>query len=112
VQLIKRLLGEGCQVQIWDEDVSLGRLVGFNRHFTKKRFPIRCAASTDLEEVVRRGRGSRRRSKGLNEETILATLRPDQFVVDLRLSALLRSPKEMGITRCYRLALLRSPKWF
>jgi len=24
VQLIKRLLGEGCQIQVWDEKVSLG----------------------------------------------------------------------------------------
>ena len=31
VELIKRLLGEGYQVRIWDKDVSLGRLAGSNR---------------------------------------------------------------------------------
>jgi len=28
VQLIKRLLGEGLQLQVWDRDVSLGRIAG------------------------------------------------------------------------------------
>src|SRR5205814_9264432 len=31
VHLIKRILGEGRQIRIWDRDVSLGRLVGSNR---------------------------------------------------------------------------------
>ena len=33
VQLIKRLLGEGCQVKVWDKDVSLGQLAGSNRQY-------------------------------------------------------------------------------
>src|SRR5438046_10328385 len=54
VQLIKRLLGEGCQIQIWDRDVSLGRLVGSNRKFIEDEIPhIGMLLSTDLEEVVR-----------------------------------------------------------
>ncbi len=28
VQLVKRLIGEGCTLQIWDDNVSLGRLIG------------------------------------------------------------------------------------
>src|SRR5260370_7444523 len=39
VQFIKRLLGEGCQVRIWDRDVALGRLVGSNRQFIKEVIP-------------------------------------------------------------------------
>jgi GDP-mannose 6-dehydrogenase len=31
VQLIKRLMGEGLEVRIWDEDVSLGRLASTSR---------------------------------------------------------------------------------
>ena len=85
VQLIKRLLGEGCQVQIWDQDVSLGRLVGVNRHFIEEEIPhIGTLLSTDLEEVVRRAQVLVVGAKALDEETILAMLRPDQLVVDLR----------------------------
>ena len=104
VQLIKRLLGEGCQVQIWDEDVSLGRLVGFNRHFIEEEIPhIGVLLSTDLEEVVRRAEVLVVGAKALNEETILATLRPDQFVVDLRsLGPVAQPPRKWPVTRCYR----------
>jgi GDP-mannose 6-dehydrogenase len=53
VQLIKRLLAEGCRVQIWDQDVSLGRLVGSNRSFIEEEIPhIGALLSTDLEEVI------------------------------------------------------------
>src|SRR5215467_179089 len=55
VQLIKRLLGEGCEVQVWDKDVSLGRLTGSNRQFIDEEIPhIGALLSSDLEEVVKR----------------------------------------------------------
>lgn len=85
VQLIKRLLGEGCQVQIWDQDVSLGRLVGVNRHYIEEEIPhIGALLSTDLQEIVKRAEVVVIGAKALDEETILAMLRPDQVVVDLR----------------------------
>jgi GDP-mannose 6-dehydrogenase len=85
VQLIKRLLGEGCQVQIWDQDVSLGRLVGVNRHYIEEEIPhIGALLCTDLEEVVRRAEVLVVGAKAFDEEAILAMLRPNQFVVDLR----------------------------
>jgi len=53
VQLIKRLLGEGCQVQVWDPDVSLGRLAGANRRYIEEVIPhIGSLLSSDLEQVV------------------------------------------------------------
>jgi GDP-mannose 6-dehydrogenase len=53
VELIKRLLAEGCAVQVWDQDVSLGRLVGSNRQFIEEEVPhIGALLSTDLEQVV------------------------------------------------------------
>src|SRR5947207_12641229 len=33
VQLVKHLLGEGRQLKIWDDNVSLGRLIGSNREY-------------------------------------------------------------------------------
>ncbi len=85
VHLIKRLLGEGCQVQIWDQDVSMGRLVGSNRHFIDEEIPhVGALLSTDLEEVVEHAEVLIIGAKALDEEAILATLRSDQFVIDLR----------------------------
>ncbi len=85
VQLVKRLLGEGCQVQIWDQDVSMGRLVGSNRHFIDEEIPhVGALLSADLEEVVRRAEVLVIGAKALDEQAILATLRPDQLVIDLR----------------------------
>jgi GDP-mannose 6-dehydrogenase len=39
VQLIKRLIAEGCQVKIWDDYVSLGRLMGSNRQYIDEVIP-------------------------------------------------------------------------
>jgi GDP-mannose 6-dehydrogenase len=39
VHLIKRLLGEGCEVSIWDPDVAMGRLVGSNRQYIEEEIP-------------------------------------------------------------------------
>jgi len=54
VQLIKRLLGEGCQVKVWDKDVSLGRLAGSNRQYIEEVIPhIGSLLSADMAEVIR-----------------------------------------------------------
>jgi GDP-mannose 6-dehydrogenase len=53
VQLIKRLLAEGCQVQVWDQDVSTGRLMGSNRRFIEEEIPhIGALLSTDLKQAI------------------------------------------------------------
>jgi GDP-mannose 6-dehydrogenase len=39
VQLTKRLIAEGCQVKIWDDHVSLGRLMGSNRQYIDEGIP-------------------------------------------------------------------------
>jgi GDP-mannose 6-dehydrogenase len=85
VELIKRLLGEGRQVAIWDRDVCLGRLVGSNRQFIAESIPhIGRLLSADLEEVVREAEvvviGTKIDSA---VQAMLNTLRPDQTVIDL-----------------------------
>ena len=53
VQLIKRLLGEGCRVQVWDPDVSLGQIAGSNRDYIEGVIPhIGSLLTTDLERAV------------------------------------------------------------
>jgi len=53
VQLIKRLLGEGCQIKIWDENVSLGRLIGSNRQYIEEVIPhIGSLLCSDLHQAL------------------------------------------------------------
>ena len=84
VQLIKRLLGEGRQVRVWDRDVVLGRLAGSNRHYIDQVIPhIGRLLSDDLEDVVRSGEVVVIGTKSASTEQITAYLDPSQTVVDL-----------------------------
>jgi GDP-mannose 6-dehydrogenase len=83
VQLVKRLLGEGCQLRIWDKDVSLGRLAGSNRQYIEEVIPhIGSLLSSDLEEVVRGGEVVIVGTK-IDKDQLAGCLRPDQMVIDL-----------------------------
>jgi GDP-mannose 6-dehydrogenase len=83
VQLIKRLLGEGCQVRVWDRDVSLGRLAGSNRHYIEQVIPhIGSLLSSDLDEVVRGAEVVVIGTK-VDQERLSACLDPDQVIIDL-----------------------------
>jgi GDP-mannose 6-dehydrogenase len=54
VLLIKKLLGEGYQAWIWDENVYMGRLIGSNRQFIEDNVPhLGSLLTDDLEMVVR-----------------------------------------------------------
>jgi GDP-mannose 6-dehydrogenase len=84
VQLIKRLLGEGCQLRIWDKDVSLGRLAGSNRQYIEEVIPhIGSLLSTDLEEVVRSGDIVIIGTKSVAKAELAKLLKAGQVVVDL-----------------------------
>jgi len=54
VLLIKKLLGEGYQAQIWDENVFMGRIMGSNRQFIEDNIPhLGSLLTNDIEAVVR-----------------------------------------------------------
>ena len=84
VQLVKRLLGEGCQVRIWDQDVSLGRLAGSNRQYIEEVIPhIGSLLSADLEQVVRSAEVVILGNKSAKREQLSQYLDPGQIVLDL-----------------------------
>jgi len=85
VQLVKRLLGEGCQVQIWDREVSLGQLVGSNRQFIEEQIPhIGALLSGDLDAVVAGAELVVIIAKTIDSERLLSLRRPGQIIIDLR----------------------------
>jgi GDP-mannose 6-dehydrogenase len=84
VELIKRLLGEGCQIRVWDEDVSLGRLVGSNQQYIAEVIPhIASLLESDLKRLFENAEVVVIATRSLQKERIAAYLRRDQIVIDL-----------------------------
>jgi GDP-mannose 6-dehydrogenase len=84
VQLIKRLLGEGREVKIWDRDVTLGRLIGSNRQFIEEVIPhIGKLLASDVADVIRSAEVVVIGSRAVDKEVLTSTLKPEQHVIDL-----------------------------
>jgi GDP-mannose 6-dehydrogenase len=84
VQLIKRLMGEGLDVKVWDEDVSMGRIAGANRQYIEEVIPhIGSVLSADLESVLRTAEVVILGNKSASKDQLAKYLRPEQIVIDL-----------------------------
>ncbi|MDP9161358.1 MAG: UDP-glucose/GDP-mannose dehydrogenase family protein [Acidobacteriota bacterium] len=84
VWLVKRLLGEGCQLQIWDDNVSLGRLIGSNREYIEQVIPhIGTLLNSDLGQVVKNADVVVIGTRGLNRDVLKPLLQPEQVILDL-----------------------------
>jgi GDP-mannose 6-dehydrogenase len=84
VQLIKRLLGEGLEIRIWDREVSLGNLIGSNRQYIQEVIPhIGSLLRPTLEEVIQTTDIVLIGTKAIDRETLQGLLRADQTVIDL-----------------------------
>jgi GDP-mannose 6-dehydrogenase len=84
VQLIKRLLGEGLEICIWDRDVSLGSLIGSNRQYIQEVIPhIGLLLRPTLEEVVQMSDIILIGTKAVDQQALQALLRAEQTVIDL-----------------------------
>jgi GDP-mannose 6-dehydrogenase len=84
VQLVKRLLGEGREIQIWDDNVSLGRLIGSNREYIEQVIPhIGSLLKANLEEVLRGAEVVVIGTYSLDRDFLQKNIRRDQEVIDL-----------------------------
>src|SRR5579862_7433284 len=84
VQLVKRLLGEGRQVRIWDDNVSLGRLIGSNRQYIEEVIPhIGSLLSTTLADVLNDAEVVVIGTRGVARDELLRSLRSEHIVIDL-----------------------------
>jgi GDP-mannose 6-dehydrogenase len=84
VDLIKRLIGEGIQVRIFDPTVCLGMLVGSNREFINETIPhIGCLLSDRIEAVVDSAEVVLIGSNSLDWTFLSGIVRSDQIVIDL-----------------------------
>jgi GDP-mannose 6-dehydrogenase len=84
VKLIKRLLGEGYQVRVWDNNVSLGRLGGSNRDYIEQVIPhIGSLLKDDLNEVISEAEVVIIGNRSISKDQLACHLRPGQAVIDL-----------------------------
>jgi len=84
VQLVKRLIAEGREIQIWDDNVSLGRLIGSNREYIEQVIPhIGLLLNANLEEVLRDAEVVVIGTRDLNWDSLKNSIRRDQEVIDL-----------------------------
>jgi GDP-mannose 6-dehydrogenase len=84
VQLIKRLIGEGLELRIWDRDVSLGRLMGSNRQYIEEVIPhIGSLLCSTVEEVVQTVDLVLIGTRAVNPQVLSDLLRKEQAVIDL-----------------------------
>ena len=84
VQLIKRLMGEGLEVKVWDEDVSLGRIAGSNRKYIEEIIPhIGSVLSADLEGTLRAAEVVILGNRSASKDQLAKFLQPQQIVIDL-----------------------------
>jgi GDP-mannose 6-dehydrogenase len=84
VQLVKRLLGEGRRIQIWDDNVSLGRLIGSNRQYIEEVIPhIGSLLSSNLEQVVENAEVVIVGTRGVDRDALRECLKAEQILIDL-----------------------------
>jgi GDP-mannose 6-dehydrogenase len=84
VQLVKRLLGEGYKIKIWDDNVALGRLLGSNREYIEEAIPhIGSLLQNDLRQVLKSADVIIIATRGLSRAQLEPNLRPDHIVIDL-----------------------------
>jgi GDP-mannose 6-dehydrogenase len=84
VHLVKRLIAEGCEIQIFDENVSLGQLIGSNRQFIESYIPhIGTLLREDLDSVIKGAEIVVRGPNAMTGQALLERLDDGQFLVDV-----------------------------
>jgi GDP-mannose 6-dehydrogenase len=84
VHMVKRLLGEGLEVRIWDDNVLLGRLLGSNREYIENVIPhVGTLVKVNLKEVLNYAEVVVIATRELDREFLEKLIRPDQEVIDL-----------------------------
>ena len=84
VHLVKRLLGEGCEIKIWDNNVALGQLIGSNRDFIQEYIPhIGSLLCSDQREVIEHADVIVLGTNAVDKKKLIENLRSDQSMIDL-----------------------------
>jgi GDP-mannose 6-dehydrogenase len=84
VHLVKKLIAEGCDVEIWDDNVSLGRLIGSNRRFIEEYIPhIGSLLRSSIEAILARAEVVVLGTNLLRRDEIISRIRDGQYFMDV-----------------------------
>jgi GDP-mannose 6-dehydrogenase len=84
VLLVKKLIAEGCEIQIWDKDVSLGHLIGSNRQFIDEYIPhIGTLLRKEIDEVLSHAEVVVSATNAVSREELTSRLREGQRLIDV-----------------------------
>jgi GDP-mannose 6-dehydrogenase len=84
VILVKRLLGEGCHVSIWDKEVIMGSLIGSNKQFIQDVIPhVGSLLSDDLDHVLAQSEVVVLCTNSIKKAEVEKRLAPNQVLIDL-----------------------------
>lgn len=84
LELIERLLGKGCDIRIFDQNVSLAKLVGANKAYLLNAIPhvTRFMVPT-VDDVVKHADILVATSRSPEYEAVVEKMRPDQVLLDM-----------------------------
>ena len=83
VHLVKKLIAEGCDVQIWDQNVSLGRLIGSNRQFIEEYIPhIGLLLRDSVDSVIAHAEVAVLGTNAISSDEVLGQLSPGGYLID------------------------------
>jgi len=84
VHLVKKLIAEGYQIKIWDENVSLGRLIGSNRQFIHEYIPhIGMLLHENIDDVLAHAEVIVTATNAVPREQLMARLGEGQYLIDV-----------------------------
>jgi GDP-mannose 6-dehydrogenase len=84
VYLVKKLIAEGCDVQIWDDNVFLGQLIGSNRQFIEDYIPhIGLLLRDNADHVIAHSDVVVLATNAVTKAHIMARLEGDRYLIDI-----------------------------
>jgi len=84
LELIERLLGKGCDIRIFDQNVSLARLVGANKVYLMNAIPhVTQLMVPSVDDVVKHADVLVATSRSPEYEAVVEKMRPGQVLLDM-----------------------------
>jgi GDP-mannose 6-dehydrogenase len=84
LELIERLIGKGCDIRVFDQNVSLARLVGANRAYLMNAIPhVTQLMVPSLDDIVAHSEVIIATSRSPEYETVVDKMRGNQVLLDM-----------------------------
>lgn len=84
LELIERLIGKGCDVRVFDKNVSVARLVGANKAYLMNAIPhVTQLMVSSLDEIVEHSEIIIATNRAPEYEPIVTAMRADQILLDM-----------------------------